>query len=75
MEKHTTVGYKFLNDEFANGALARFKSLQPNVRKNPGREGECDGANLRNMILGYLSVVYELLTRNRPQGSNAARRG
>jgi hypothetical protein len=75
MEKLTTVGYKSLHDEFESEALARFKTLQPDIRRNPVREGECDGANLRNTILGYLSVVYELLTRNRPQGSNAARSG
>jgi DNA-binding winged helix-turn-helix (wHTH) protein len=63
------IGYKFLHEEFESGALARFQSLQPRIRRNPGREGECDGADLRNMILGYLSVVYELLTRNSPQGS------
>jgi hypothetical protein len=63
------IGYKFLREEFESGALARFQSLQLSIRRNPGREGECDGADLRNMILGYLSVVYELLTRNSPQRS------
>ncbi len=29
MEKLTTVGYKFLDDEFESGTLVRFKSLQP----------------------------------------------
>jgi DNA-binding winged helix-turn-helix (wHTH) protein len=63
------IGYKFLHEEFESGALTRFQSLQPSIRRNPGREGECDGADLQNMILGYLSVVYELLTGNSPQGS------
>jgi DNA-binding winged helix-turn-helix (wHTH) protein len=63
------IGYKFLREEFESGALARFQSLQLSIRRNPGREGECDGADLRNMILGYLSLVYELLTRNSPQHS------
>jgi DNA-binding winged helix-turn-helix (wHTH) protein len=61
------IGYKFLREESESGALARLQSSRPSIRRNTDCEG--DGADLRNMILGYLSVVYELLTRNSPQGS------
>lgn len=63
------LGYKFVHEEFESEALARLQSSQAGVRKNTGWEGEWDGAELRNTILGYLSAVYELLARNYPQGS------
>jgi DNA-binding winged helix-turn-helix (wHTH) protein len=62
------IGYKFVHDDFESGAPARLQSLQASIRRNTGREGECDGADLRNIILGYLSGVYEILARDYPQG-------
>jgi DNA-binding winged helix-turn-helix (wHTH) protein len=63
------IGYKFVHEEFASGALARLESLQASIQRNTGWEGECDGADLRNIMLGYLSVLYEFLARHCPQGS------
>jgi DNA-binding winged helix-turn-helix (wHTH) protein len=62
------IGYKFVH-EFEGGVPARFQSLQPSIRGIAAWEGERDGADLRNVVLGYLSVVYEFLARSYPQGS------
>lgn len=58
------IGYKFVNEDFCSGLY----SLQSCVRRNMGRKSTADAADFRNVILGYLSGVYEFLVRNCPQG-------
>jgi DNA-binding winged helix-turn-helix (wHTH) protein len=61
------IGYKFVHEEFESPALAKVQGAQASSRRNTGWEAECNGADLRNIILGHLSVAYELLARNSPQ--------
>jgi DNA-binding winged helix-turn-helix (wHTH) protein len=63
------IGYKFVHEELERGRQARLLSLQSGIRRDAGGEGECDGADLRNIILGYLSAVYEFLARDFRRGS------
>jgi DNA-binding winged helix-turn-helix (wHTH) protein len=63
------IGYKFVREEFKSGTLARLESLQASMRRNAGWEDECDGADLRNIMLGHLSALYGFLTRHYPTGS------
>ena len=58
------IGYKFVHKEVESRELARLESAQTSIRKDAGWEGECDGVALRNIILRYLSALYEFLAHD-----------
>jgi DNA-binding winged helix-turn-helix (wHTH) protein len=51
------IGYKFVHDEFESPMLAKVQGAQASLRRNTGREGDCDGAAIRSTILEHLSVT------------------
>jgi DNA-binding winged helix-turn-helix (wHTH) protein len=63
------IGYKFVHEEFESRAPARLQGSRASIRRNTDCEGERDRADLRNIVLGLLSFVCELLTRHSTQGS------
>jgi DNA-binding winged helix-turn-helix (wHTH) protein len=63
------IGYKFVHETFDSPVLAEVAGAQAGIQRNTGWEGQFNGSDLRNIILGYLSIVCELLARHSPRRS------